>query len=154
MQISCGLLMYVRKPDGLSTLLIHPGGPYWRGKDHGSWSIPKGLAGDGEDFLAAALREFREETNLEARPPFLPLTSLKQASGKVVHCWAFEGDADLNAFKSGCFEMEWPRGSGRMASFPEADRAALFGLEEARQRILPGQRAFLDELSQLLQSRR
>lgn len=150
MQISCGLLMYVRKPEGFAVLLVHPGGPYWRGKDAGAWSIPKGLVNEGEDFLAAAVREFREETNLELRAPFIPLTSLKQRSGKVVHCWAFEGSPDLSNFKSSQFEMEWPRGSGRMAAFQEVDRAELFELEEARRRILPGQRAFLDELAQLI----
>ncbi|WP_395645885.1 NUDIX domain-containing protein [Terricaulis sp.] len=147
MQISCGLLQYVRTPSGVVVLLVHPGGPYWRNKDEGAWSIPKGLAENNEDLLAAALREFREETGLTPRPPFLPLESLQQRSGKLVHCWAFEGGADLSAFRSGHFDMEWPRGSGRTASFPEVDRAELFGLDEARRRILPGQRGFLDELA-------
>jgi len=144
--ISCGLLMYVKDVEGLRVLLAHPGGPYWRSKDHGVWSIPKGLAEEGEDLLAAAVREFREETNLEPLPPFLPLRPLRQNSGKRIHCWAFEGDTDLSAFRSGSFQMEWPPRSGRLGSFPEVDRVELFEISEARVRIIPGQAAFLDEL--------
>jgi predicted NUDIX family NTP pyrophosphohydrolase len=145
--------MYVRNDAGLRVLLAHPGGPYWRNKDLGAWSIPKGLAEDGEDLLAAAQREFREETSLTPRPPFAPLTPLRQKSGKRVHCWAFEGEDDLAGFSSGLFEMEWPPRSGRMASFPEIDRIALFGLDEAHQRIIPGQAGFIDELDALLCAR-
>jgi predicted NUDIX family NTP pyrophosphohydrolase len=142
--------MFVRRPDGVRVLLAHPGGPYWRNKDLGAWSIPKGIAEEGEDLLAAAQREFREETNLAPRPPFLPLRSIEQKGGKCVHCWAFEGDDDISGFKSGVFEMEWPRGSGRMASFPEVDRIEVFDLAEARQRINASQAGFLDELERRL----
>jgi len=153
MPVSCGLLMYVRRREGVRVLLAHPGGPYWRTKDAGAWSIPKGLAEEGENLLAAAQREFREETNLEPRPPFLPLPPLKQKGGKWVHCWAFEGNEDVSAFRSGLFEMEWPRRSGRMSSFPEVDRIELFDLDEARRKIVAGQAGFLDELEQRLGTR-
>lgn len=145
--------MYVPRRDGTQVLLAHPGGPYWRSKDLGAWSVPKGLAEDGEDLLAAAEREFREETNLKPKAPFLPLTPLRQKSGKRVHCWAFEGDGDISAFASIMFEMEWPSRSGRMQSFPEVDRIALFDFAEARQKIIGGQAGFLDELEQILAGR-
>jgi len=150
-QISCGLLMYVRETSApLRVLLVHPGGPYWRNKDLGAWSIPKGLADKGEDHLAAARREFTEETGLLAQPPFLELTPLKQKSGKLVHCWAFAGaEAPLMLGRS-VFKMEWPTRSGRFAEFPEVDDAKLFGIEEALAKILPGQSGFIRELVQRL----
>ena len=147
MQTSCGLLSYTRTPAGLTVLLVHPGGPYWRGKDAGAWSIPKGLAAHNEDLLNAAQREFSEETGLTASPPFMALTPLKQRSGKIVHCWAFAGNHDLKDFKSATFDIEWPPKSGRIAVFPEVDRAESFSIDEARQRIVPGQCPFLDELA-------
>lgn len=147
MEISCGLLMYVKAAETLRVLLVHPGGPYWRGKDAGAWSIPKGLTDPGEDLLAAARREFTEETGLVAQPPFLELTPLKQKSGKRVHCWAFEGKAQPVTLGTSMFEMEWPPHSGRRASFPEVDDVRLFALDEALEKILPGQRGFLHELA-------
>lgn len=138
--------MYVRDADSVRVLLAHPGGPYWRAKDLGAWSAPKGLAEDGEDLLAAARREFHEETGLPSHPPFLALAPLRQSSGKLVYCWAFEGEADLSGFKSSTFEMEWPPRSGRMQSFPEVDRIELFTFSEARRRIIAGQAGFLSEL--------
>jgi predicted NUDIX family NTP pyrophosphohydrolase len=140
--------MYVGAP--LSVLLVHPGGPYWRNKDAGAWSIPKGAPAPGEDLLAAAQREFREETGLDPHGPYLKLTPRRQPSGKLIHCWAFEGDGDLSKFQSGRFEMEWPPHSGKMLSFPEADRAELFPLELAPTKLLAGQRPFLSELVTLL----
>jgi predicted NUDIX family NTP pyrophosphohydrolase len=150
MKESCGLLMYVRRRTGIAVLLVHPGGPYWRNKDEAAWSIPKGLPEPGEAPLDAALREFREETNLEPKPPFRALTPAKQKSGKLIRCWAFEGKEELSGFKSGTFEMEWPPKSGRTASFPEADRAEFMALPEARRRIVPGQAPILDELEAML----
>jgi predicted NUDIX family NTP pyrophosphohydrolase len=150
MAISCALLMYVRAPGGLRVLLVHPGGPYWRGKDASAWSLPKGLAGPGEDLLAAARREFVEETNLSPHPPFLALGARKQSGGKLIHCWAFEGKENLAAFKSNQFKMEWPPGSGRTATFPEADAARLFDIPEALVRIHKGQAEFLIDLQQRL----
>lgn len=152
MNESCGLLMYV--PDGpLRVLLAHPGGPYWRGKDIGAWSIPKGLPASGEDFLAAAQREFFEETGLKPSPPFMPLNPIKQKSGKRVHCWAFAGqDAPLGVGASS-FEIKWPPKSGQRASFPEIDDVKLFAIAEARLKILPAQTPLLDELEALLAQR-
>lgn len=147
---SAGLLMFRHRGSDIELLLIHPGGPYWVNKDLGAWSIPKGEYHDPEEPLAAAQREFEEETGCVAVAPFIPLGDLKQRSGKVVTAWAFEGDCDAHAVKSNLFEMEWPPKSGRMASFPEVDRAAWFTPAEARRRILPGQAAFIDVLERQL----
>ncbi|HTT13979.1 MAG TPA: NUDIX domain-containing protein [Burkholderiaceae bacterium] len=147
---SSGLLMYRRRASGLEVLLIHPGGPFWINKDVGAWSIPKGECEGSEEPLLAAQREFREETGWSATPPFLPLGSIRQRSGKVVTAWAFEGDQDPATLTSNTFEMEWPRGSRRLQAFPEADRAAWFGPDEARRRIIAGQVALIDELERLL----
>jgi predicted NUDIX family NTP pyrophosphohydrolase len=143
-EISAGILAY-RRNSGLEFLLAHPGGPYWRSRDEASWSIPKGVV-ESNDVLACAKREFNEETGLTADGELLPLTPLKQKSGKIVHAFALEGDFDLKVFTSNKFEMEWPPRSGRMQSFPEVDRIAYFTLSTARRKILPGQRAFIEEL--------
>jgi predicted NUDIX family NTP pyrophosphohydrolase len=146
---SAGLLLY-RRHDGLQVLLVHPGGPFWAGRDAGAWSIPKGEIAPDEDPLAAALRELREETGFTASPPFVPLTPVKQRGGKLVRAWAAEGDADPAALVSNTFEMTWPPRSGRKQAFPEADRAAWFPLAEARRRILAGQAPLIDELESLV----
>lgn len=151
MAVSCGLLMYLAAP--LRVLLVHPGGPYWRGKDKGVWSIPKGLPDPGEDQHAAAMREFEEETGLKPRGPFLDLGVIKQKSGKLVRCWAFEGDAGAAiAAGSSRFEMEWPPRSGQRQSFPEVDEARLFEAGEALERILPGQAGFVRDLETRLRA--
>ena len=151
MQVSCGLLMYVREVSGVVVLLAHPGGPYWRNKDDGAWSIPKGMKNTDEDALDAAQREFTEETGLVARGPFIPLTPLKQKSGKLVRCWAFEGERqELALIGRSTFELEWPPRSGKRETFPEIDRAAFFSPEEALVKILPGQAGFVRELMTLL----
>jgi predicted NUDIX family NTP pyrophosphohydrolase len=139
--------MYRRSGGHLEVLLVHPGGPFWMKKDLGAWSIPKGEYSADEEPLAAATREFQEETGLVASAPFRPLTPIKQPGGKIVHAWAFEGDCDAEALKSNNFSLEWPRGSGRMQEFPEVDRASWFRIEDARRKILPGQAGFLDELA-------
>jgi predicted NUDIX family NTP pyrophosphohydrolase len=144
---SAGLLMYRRSGGALEVLLVHPGGPFWMKKDAGAWSIPKGEYEGGEEALAAAAREFQEETGLVARGPYTPLTPIRQQGGKVVEAWAFEGDCDAESLKSTTFSLEWPRGSGRRQEFPEVDRAGWFGLDEARRKILPAQAALLDELA-------
>ena len=144
---SAGLLMYRRSGGTLEVLLVHPGGPFWMKKDAGAWSIPKGEYEAGEEALAAAAREFQEETGLVARGPYTPLTPIRQPGGKVVEAWAFEGDCDAESLKSTTFSLEWPRGSGRRQEFPEVDRAGWFGLDEARRKILPAQSALLDELA-------
>jgi predicted NUDIX family NTP pyrophosphohydrolase len=147
---SAGLLMFRRGPTGPQVLLAHPGGPFWSRKDAGAWALPKGEIGENEEPLAAACREFLEETGFEPVPPYLPLGELRQKSGKRVLAWAFEGDADPAQLSSNTFEMEWPPRSGRRASFPEVDRVAWLGLEEARARMLPAQLPFIDRLEALL----
>jgi predicted NUDIX family NTP pyrophosphohydrolase len=143
---SAGLLLYRLTDRRLEVLLVHPGGPFWANKDLGAWSIPKGETTDGEDLLAAARREFREETGSAVEGPTFALGQLRQRGGKIVHAWAVRGDLDPGGLRSNDFEMEWPRGSGEMRPFPEVDRAAWFDLAEARRRIAPGQAGFLDAL--------
>jgi predicted NUDIX family NTP pyrophosphohydrolase len=145
-EISAGLLAY-RRRDDLEVLLAHPGGPFWARKDDGAWTIPKGLAEPGADLLATAQREFAEETNLAAAGHFIPLTAVRQKSGKLVHAWAFEADFDLAGFASNSFEIEWPPKSGRRRSFPEIDRIAYFALPVAMIKILDYQRPLLRELA-------
>jgi predicted NUDIX family NTP pyrophosphohydrolase len=150
---SAGLLLHRRTARGVEVLLVHPGGPFWAHRDAGAWSIPKGEVGESEDLLAAARREFREETGFPApRGPAIDLGRLRQRGGKIVHAFALEGDLDPGRLRSNAFEMEWPRGSGRTRSFPEVDRAEWFDPAEARRRILPGQAGFLDALLAHLQS--
>lgn len=143
-EVSAGILAFRRKPR-LEVLLAHPGGPYWRNKDEGAWSIPKGNVESG-NLLTCAKREFNEETGLVAAGHFAALSPLRQKSGKIVHAFALEADFDLAAFSSNMFEMEWPPHSGKHQSFPEVDRIAYFTLATARRKILPGQRPFLEEL--------
>jgi predicted NUDIX family NTP pyrophosphohydrolase len=142
-EVSAGILAFRRK-NGLELLLGHPGGPYWRGRDNGAWSIPKGLVESG-DLLACAKREFNEETGLTAEGPFIPLAPARQKSGKVVHAFAMQADFDLSDFTSNEFEIEWPPRSGQRQRFPEIDRIAYFDLATARRKILPGQRPFIEE---------
>ena len=127
-------------------MLVHPGGPFWAKKDLGAWSIPKGLADEGEDLLAAAKREFLEETGMVVDGEFLDLGAHKQQGGKTVVAWAHEGDFDPALLKSNTFTLEWPPRSGRMAQFPEVDRAAWFSIEEALQRIDKGQKPIVGAL--------
>jgi predicted NUDIX family NTP pyrophosphohydrolase len=151
-QVSAGLLVYRRTQAGIEVLLAHPGGPFWVKKDVGAWTIPKGLAdteADGE-LITTAQREFTEETGFVARGPFLPLTPVRQTSGKIVHAFACGGDFDVNALVSNTFEIEWPPRSGRRQSFPEVDRAAWFGLDEAMSRIIGYQQPLLVELREQL----
>jgi predicted NUDIX family NTP pyrophosphohydrolase len=144
--ISAGIVLYRIRDGALEVFLVHPGGPYWRNKDAGAWSIPKGLLEHGDDPLAAAKREFREETGSSVEGAFTALAPLRQPSGKMVYAFAVEGDIDASAIVSNLFPMEWPPRSGRMQEFPEVDGGAWFALHEARDKILSGQRAFLDEL--------
>ena len=147
---SAGLLMFRRRSGAhAEVLLVHPGGPFWARKDEGAWTIPKGEYEQGEDPLAAAKREFAEETGFAVREPFVPLGSRRQPSGKIVSVWAFESDCDPGALVSNAFEMEWPPRSGRKASFPEIDRAAWFAIGDARAKIHEGQLGFLDALEKL-----
>ena len=146
-KISAGLLMYRRRPGGVEVLLVHPGGPLWKKRDDGVWTIPKGEIDPGEELLAAAKREFEEETGSKPNGPFIPLSPVTQKSGKIVHAWAFEGDMDIASIKSNTFSMEWPRKSGKWMRFPEIDRGDFFDPQAAKQKIKPAQAAFLDELT-------
>lgn len=149
-QTSAGLLLFRRSPGSLELFLAHPGGPFWRGRDAGAWTIPKGLTEPGEDLLAAACREFEEETGVKPLGPFLPLGSVRQKAGKVIHAWAWEGDADPAAVTSNTMKAEWPRGSGRWLTFPEVDRCAWFTPDEARDRLNPAQAELVDRLQAAL----
>jgi predicted NUDIX family NTP pyrophosphohydrolase len=145
---SAGLLLFKRDADELRVLLVHPGGPFWQKRDLGSWSIPKGEYVDGEDARAVALREFEEETGVAPQAgDLIPLGDVRQAGGKVVTAWALKGEIDPETIVSNTFEMIWPPKSGKRQSFPEIDRAGWFTLAEAREKILDGQRPFLERLA-------
>lgn len=146
---SAGILLYRHVGAELQVLLVHPGGPFWARKDAGAWSIPKGEI-DEEEGLAAARREFHEELGAEVEGDFVALTPVRQRSGKIVAAWAVEGDFDPGALRSNTFQIEWPPRSGKMAEFPEVDRAGWFGMAEARQKLLPAQVPLLDELVAVL----
>jgi predicted NUDIX family NTP pyrophosphohydrolase len=149
--VSAGLLLFRRAPEGgLELFLAHPGGPFWARRDEGAWTIPKGLVEEGEEPLAAACREFTEETGVSPVEPFIPLGSIRQKAGKVVHAWAWEGDADAAAIVSNRARTEWPRGSGRMVEFPEVDRCAWMRPAEARRKMNGAQAELIDRLEALL----
>jgi predicted NUDIX family NTP pyrophosphohydrolase len=146
-KLSAGILMFRKRGTTLEVFLVHPGGPFWRNKDAGAWSIPKGEYGEADDALEAAKREFREETGFEANGDFLPLGKVKQAGGKIVTAWAVEGNCSPAAIRSNTFSIEWPPKSSRQQEFPEVDRAAWFNVTEANKRILKGQLEFLNRLA-------
>lgn len=150
-KLSAGLLLY-RADDGrIEVLLAHPGGPFWASKDDGAWSIPKGEYKAGEDPWFVAQREFNEEIGLAAPVgPRIDLGTLKQPGGKIVTAFAVRGDLDITDARSNTFELEWPKGSGRVRSFPEVDRVEWFSMTQARLKVLKGQAPFLDRLFQLL----
>ncbi|MFN2420259.1 MAG: NUDIX domain-containing protein [Gemmatimonadota bacterium] len=143
---SAGILMYRRRSGAVEVFLVHPGGPFWKNKDLGAWMIPKGEIEEGEDPLEVAVRELEEETGTKPEGPFTALTPIKQKGGKIVKAWACEGDLDAEGIESNTFSMEWPPGSGKTAEFPEVDRAMWFGLEEAKDKLLPSQLPLLEEL--------
>jgi predicted NUDIX family NTP pyrophosphohydrolase len=156
MKRSAGMLMYRRREGALEVLLVHPGGPFFKNKDLGSWSVPKGELDEAEDALACAAREFREETGLEARAPFVSLGEIKQKGGKRVLAWAFDGSSlEVDCTQpppSNTFQLEWPPRSGRQATFPEVDKLGLFALAEAAQKILAAQSELLVRLKLALDS--
>jgi predicted NUDIX family NTP pyrophosphohydrolase len=146
---SAGILLYKRKGRGLLVLLVHPGGPFWRNKDDGAWTIPKGERSIGEDAETTARREFVEELGAQPTGTLVPLGRIRQRGGKHVDGFALEGDLDVERISGNTFEIEWPPRSGRRQSFPEVDRAAWFSPDEARQKINAGQRPFIDRVEDL-----
>ena len=149
-KVSAGLLMYRVRDGELQFLLVHPGGPFWKDRDAGAWTVPKGEIQEGEEPFAAALREFEEELGFPAQGDFIGLTPIKQKGGKTVHAWAFAGDCDPACTRSNSYKMEWTPKSGHFQDFPEVDRAAFFKLEEAKAKINPAQIALLEELKRKL----
>lgn len=152
-QTSAGIMLYRLRRTGPEVLLIHPGGPYWAGKDEGAWSIPKGLYGADEDPEAAARREFTEETGRTPEGNLAPLGTFRQPNGKLLLAYAAAGDLDPERLISNTFSIEWPPRSGRMQDFPEADKAAWFASVEARTKLLKGQVPILDALLEYLRNR-
>ncbi len=149
MKHSAGILFFRREPV-LSVLLVHPGGPFWKNRDAGVWSIPKGEPGKDEDLFQVALRETEEELGVKASGNFIELSPVKQNPSKTVHAWALEMEVDASKVVSNIFEMEWPPRSGKRITVPEVDRAEWFTVEEAREKILPGQQPLLDQLVDLI----
>jgi predicted NUDIX family NTP pyrophosphohydrolase len=151
---SAGILLFRFTNAALEVLLVHPGGPYWANKDAGAWSIPKGECSEGEDALAAAKREFAEETGVNVEGEFLPLGEVRQAGGKIVQVWALKGDLDPSLIRSNTFTLEWPPKSGSVREFPEVDSAGWFIMAVANQKVLSGQREFLSRLCDRLAANR
>lgn len=149
-KISAGLLLFRRSSGRLELFLAHPGGPFWAHRDSGAWTIPKGVIDPGEDPLAAALREFREETGLDSTGPYLPLGTIRQRAGKTVHGWAWEGDADPSVIESNTMRCEWPLKSGKWIVVPEIDRCGWFHPGVARMKINFAQGEFITRLEALL----
>jgi predicted NUDIX family NTP pyrophosphohydrolase len=148
---SAGLLLFRGSAESLEVLLVHPGGPFWARKDDGAWSIPKGEFSDNEEPLAAAIREFEEETGQSVAGDFVPLEPVRQTGGKTVFAWAVRADFDPSQLRSNLFQLEWPPRSGRQREFPEVDRAAWFDLASAKRKILNGQLPLLEHLSAAVQ---
>ena len=149
---SAGIILYRHRDSALEIFLVHPGGPFWKNKDSGAWSIPKGEFDEREDPLQAARREFHEETGCSVDGSFIALRPVRQAGGKIVHAWAVEGDCEAESIRSNSFTVEWPPRSGQRKEFLEVDRAGWFSLELAREKILKGQLMLLDELQRILQN--
>ena len=150
---SAGILLYRFTNHNLEFFLVHPGGPFWANKDIGVWSIPKGEYDDNENALAAAVREFEEETGTKLSGDFIGLTPIVQKAGKQVHAWAIEGDIDADNITSNSFKVEWPPRSGKWKTFPEVDKAGWFDVTTAKEKINPAQSSFIDELIDMLKKK-
>lgn len=149
-KISAGILLYRRRPSGVQVMLVHPGGPFWMKRDEGAWSIPKGLADESEDLLAAAKREFLEETGATVQGEFLDLGAHKQPGGKTIVAWGCEGDFEPAMLKSNTFTMEWPPRSGKTAEFQEVDKAGWYSIDETLKKVTKGQRPIITALAEKL----
>ena len=149
---SAGILLYKIEKEILKVFLVHPGGPFWKGKDNGSWSIPKGEPGNGEDLLDTAKREFAEETGMVLSGDFIMLTPVKQKGGKIVHAWVLEGDINPEDIISNTFTIEWPPHSNKMATYPEIDKAQWFDIDEAKIKINQAQVLLIEELLMILRA--
>jgi len=147
---SAGILLFRQRSSGVEVMLVHPGGPFWAKKDEGAWSLPKGLADEGEDLIAAARREFFEETGATVSGEFIDLGAHKQPGGKTVVAFGCEGDFDPASLSSNLFSMEWPPRSGKSAEFPEVDKAGWFELNEAMKKVTKGQRPIIAALAERL----
>jgi predicted NUDIX family NTP pyrophosphohydrolase len=150
--VSAGLLLFRRKGGELELFLVHPGGPFWKNRDAGAWTIPKGLVERHEEPLAAACREFQEETGIVSSGPYLSLGSVQQKAGKLIQAWGFEGDADSEKISSNTVRIELRRGSGRFIEVPEIDRAEWFSADAARRKLNPAQVVLIDRLEAALAS--
>ena len=146
MKKSAGILLYRKRNSHMEMFLVHPGGPFWRNKDAGAWTIPKGEFDDEEGALAAAQREFKEEVGVSISGDFIPLTPVKQKSGKIIYAWALEKDIDILEIKSNSFEIEWPPKSKQLKQFPEIDKGEWFSEKNAFEKIIPAQAAFIEEI--------
>ena len=145
---SAGILLYKKSP--LRFFLVHSGGPFWKNKELGAWSIPKGEFTDEEDALSTAIREFKEETGQIVEGDFIALQPVKQKGGKIIYAWAVEGDADAANITSNNFSMEWPPSSGKFREFPEVDKSEWMSLEDAMQKINPAQAGLIAQLQELI----
>ncbi|WP_343638303.1 NUDIX domain-containing protein [Chryseobacterium sp.] len=152
MKTSSGILLFKKEKDSLYYFLVHPGGPFWRNKDSGAWSIPKGEILPDEDPLVRALTEFKEETGTTAEGQFIELSPIRQKGGKIVYAWALEGDIDTSDLYSNSFPLEWPPKSGKIIEIPEVDQWEWFASEEAQKRINPAQKDFITELESILKN--
>lgn len=152
MRRSAGILLYRIREDNPEFFLVHPGGPFWKNKDIGAWSVPKGELDDDEEPLAAAKREFKEETGISADGQFIPLTPVVQKSGKIVITWALKKNIDPSVLISNTFNFEWPPKSGKFVNIPEVDKGGWFTITEAANKIIPGQFPIIKELYDLLNS--
>ena len=150
MRKSAGLVLYRLHQNYLEVFLVHPGGPYWKGREEGAWSIPKGEFGEKEDPLDTAIREFREETGQEVNGEFLELGKVQQKGGKLVWAWAVEGDIEADNIRSNTFRQEWPYKSGKWITVPEVDKGGWFSVEEAKIKMNPAQLEFIARLVEIL----